>query len=181
MTYKKILSSLKEKYNLVLNYSKNTKYIDEYKYVLYLLDEIIINCENHKYFDLKSIDDYLRYGKVKDYAWDMLIGDFKDIQVNVDIYYSMLVRDFIKEKTDESDEWRKYYGAFYPKLLNHTNFFVEFVSYILNNESFDDLELIKVFDKNIIEVMQETKHSLPLAYIVMMEAYESLQRNGLVS
>lgn len=180
MSYEKILLKLKEKQNLILNCSKNAKYINEHKYVLYLLDEAIINCENHKYFDLKDIDRYLRYGDIHSYIWDMLIKDFSDIQSDINIYYSSLVRDFIKEQTEKSDEWRKYYGTFYEKLLNHTNFFIEFVSYILNEESFCDLELIKVFDKNIIEVMQETKHSLPLAYIVMMEAYESLQKRGIV-
>lgn len=181
MTYEKILNSLKEKYNLILSCSKDAKYIEEHKYVLYLLEEAIINCENHKYFDLKDIDRYLRYEDLHSYIWDMLIKDFYDIQVEINIHYSMIVRDFIQKQTEKSDEWKKYYGTFYEKLLNHDNFFVEFVSYILNEESFDNLELIKVFDKNIIEVMQETKHSLPLAYIVMMEAYESLQRNGLVS
>ena len=152
-------------------------YAQEYKHVVFILEEAIINCKNRSYFSIEKALNILCYLKGKKH--ENLFSQMFEFDNNVMHYYFDLIDSYIEWQMNMSNsdsDWIKYGPAFKEKIYEEENevFFEEFINFILNGSTFNglkDLELFKVKDMTVLDFKEKYKVSTVSAYILIMDAY----------
>lgn len=144
-------------------------YINEYKNIVIILEEIKINFQNKKYADFSDGEKVIER-----------LGEFASANLWVDLrmffqYVQNLFIDYLEAEIN--DYLAKYepvlkiqydVKSIIEKIVQFPNLFGEFINYFLNNGgSFKDMELIEIEGFTAEKIMKNANVSVITAYIHM--------------
>lgn len=135
--------------NIAINHIINDKlnetseFENEYKQMLYILEEARINIENNRFFDLDDCTRIIANLYFERKTDDTFFFVSQAIQKS-DLYHKTIVEEFVKTQFTKV-VYRFERNVFILKICHQPELFKEFVNYILNNNNFvEDEEPIVV-------------------------------------
>lgn len=163
MTFLYYLDQMEDFRDRLINKLKDLKNKEKYKYILFQLEENIINCKNRKYFNLFNIVRMVDEREVECHDMDLLSEEICS-------QFLMMVKKYLNQYCflEEKEAVNK----FLNKISRHEDLLEEFVNFILNDYNFKG-PLIDVKGMNVKELSDKyVEMNIMNAYNYMMDLRE---------
>lgn len=136
---------------------------EKYKYILFQLEEVIINCKNRKYFNLFEVVKLVDEREIDVYDMDLLSEE-------IGSQFMLMVEKYLKQYCFL--ETKDAVNKFLLRICRHIDLLEEFVNFILNNYNFNG-PLIEVKGMNVKELSDKyVEMNIMNAYNYMMDLRE---------